>query len=759
MLARLMLAATVSLVALSTAASAQTGPAEATPSSPAESTPEADDDVVGDIVVTAQKRQESINRVGMSINAATGEQLQAIGVTDTSQLIKIIPGFRYNVTAYGSPIYTIRGVGYQESSLAAGPAVSVYVDEVPLPYSNQTIGAALDIERVEVLKGPQGTLFGGNSTGGAINYVAAKPTSELRAGGSLSYSRFDTFDFNGFVSGPLTSTLQARIAVRGVRAGDWQQSYTRDDTLGERDQLFGRILLNWTPTDRLRVSLNLNGWRDKSESIAPQIVLKDSAVGDPAALDPAFVAAPLAPERSRAADWDPGRSYRNNNRFYQAAGRIELDLSDSITLTSITSYQKFGRYQPVEVDGTAVQAFFVTNTGYIESFFQELRLGGEIGGRGHWLIGANYQRDKIFDNVLLELRQSSQRFLAQTARNQNTQDVDTKAIYANADFEITPTIKLNAGIRYTKADRDFEGCSRDTGDGTFAAGLGAGVPGQCVTFRADFTQGLVVSELNQDNISWRVGVDYEPTPGTLLYANVSKGYKAGSFPLLTIIAADQARPVTQEELLAYEAGFKLSLLDRKLQLNGAGFYYDYVNKQIRGATFIPPFGVLESLLNVPKSRVVGFELSAVARPIAGFTLSPAVSLTASKITDTFLTFNGPATIDQKGEPFPNTPKWSGNVDAEYRWSLSDRLRAFAGANVNFQSETDGGPAVGFEIDGYTLLDLRLGVEGDDGRWNASIWGRNVTDKYYWTSAVRGSDAVVRYAGLPATYGVTVGFRY
>lgn len=725
------------------------------------------DESVEDIVVTAQKRAESINDVGMSITAATGEQLVKLGVTDVSQLAKIVPGFRFNMTAYGSPVYTIRGVGYQESSLAAGPAVSVYVDEVPLPYSTQTIGAALDLERVEVLKGPQGTLFGGNSTGGAVNYVAAKPTDKFAAGATASYGRFNTVDLAGYLSGPISDTLSARVAVRSLQSNDWQKSITREDTLGERHQLFGRVLLGWKPLDGLRVSLNVNGWRDRSESQAPQLIDKISSLGPIAPISPAFAAVPLAPAKARAADWDPEKSYRNNNRFYQVAGKIEYDLSSDITLTSITSYQKFKRYQPLDVDGSAVEAFFILNTGHIESFFQELRLGGQIGDAGHWLIGGNYQKDEIFDNMRIGLSQASQRIIALSSRNQNLQKVDTKAVFANLDYEVVPAVKLNGGIRYTKADRSFRGCTLDSGDGTFAAFINsqAGtniLPGECVSFRADGTPGVISRELDEDNISWRAGVDFEPAPDTLLYANVSKGYKAGSFPNLTISIEEQVRPVTQESLLAYEVGFKASLLDRTLQLNGAAFYYDYSDKQIRGLTDVPNFGTLETLLNIPKSRVQGFELSAVWRPVHGLTISPAVSFTDSKVTKTFVNFTGTGElVDFKGQAFPNTPKWSGNTDAEYRWDLNDSMQAFVGTTISYQSKTNGffRPAPQFEIDGYTLIDLRAGLESADGRWNASIWGRNVTDKYYWSSTVRGSDGVVRYAGMPATYGVTVGFKY
>ena len=217
---------------------------------------------IQEIVVTAQKRAQSINDVGMSITAATGDQLKMLGITDTSQLAKLVPGFTFTQTGYGTAVYTIRGVGFQESSLAASPAVSVYVDEIPLPFPAETVAAALDPQRVEVLKGPQGLLYGENSTGGAVNYVAAKPTDYFTAGAKGSYGRFNTGDLEAFVSGPITDTLQGRLAVRTVQGGDWQYSYTRSDTVGAKNLTQARLLLDWRPSDDLEVSLNLNGWLD-----------------------------------------------------------------------------------------------------------------------------------------------------------------------------------------------------------------------------------------------------------------------------------------------------------------------------------------------------------------------------------------------------------------------------------------------------------------------------------------------------------------
>ena len=169
---------------------------------------------VTEVIVTAQKRQENIQNVGMSIQAASGDKLVKMGVTDTESLAKIVPGFQFTPTYYGTNVFTIRGIGFQDTSLAGSPTVSVYLDEAPLPFSALTNGATLDVQRVEVLKGPQGTLFGNNATGGAINYVANKPTDTLQYGATLSYGTFNDTDIQGYISGPLMDGLDVRLALR-----------------------------------------------------------------------------------------------------------------------------------------------------------------------------------------------------------------------------------------------------------------------------------------------------------------------------------------------------------------------------------------------------------------------------------------------------------------------------------------------------------------------------------------------------------------
>lgn len=756
-----------------------------------------------EIVVTAQKRSENINDVAISVQAATGDELINLGITETAQLQKIVPGFSATKSPYGTPVFTIRGVGFQDTALGASPTVSTYVDEVPLPFSIQTTGATLDLQRVEVLKGPQGTLFGNNATGGAINYIANKPSDVFEAGFDASYGRFDTIDAQGFVSVPLTDTLGIRIAARVLESGPWQESTTRNDELGRQDVLNGRITLAWEPSSSFRARLTASGFLDKSETQAPQL-FRVVPGNTQTPLDPGFVNYPLAPFNNRAADWstcinnspteDPAGcvALEKDNKYYNVALRLEYDLSSDITMTSLTSYQDFDRFEPVDSDGTTFRNYESVQQGHLKTFYQELRLSGTFGGRGNWIIGGNYQSDDTLDFFLQSYSDSTSRNIfglpLGPTRPINDQQVKTYAGFFNAEYPIG-ALTLQAGGRYTKQNRDFFGCGSDGGDGSWSTisqaiqnllltgnpffgaafpdpsrgpGINAG-PGGCGTTGPGptFAPGLTFDSLDQDNISWRAGVKWDAAPETLFYANVSKGYKAGSFPTAATARSVQLIPAVQESLLAYELGVKAGLFDRAVQLNGAVFYYDYKNKQIRGSILDSVFGPLSALVNVPKSNILGFELSVAARPIDGLQITATGSYAKTEIDGNFSNFNYLGELQNfTGESFPLAPKWQGSLDTQYDFPVGGNYTGFVGANVTYQSKTNAGfgELPELDIDGYALVDLRAGVEVD--KWRFQIWGRNVTDKYYWIQVARQfGDALVRYSGTPATYGATVSYRF
>lgn len=747
---------------------------------------------VDEIVVTAQKREESINDVPMSIAAASGAELTKQGVTDPTQLVKLVPGFNFTPSAYGTPIYSIRGVGFLDTTASAGPTVSVYSDEVPLPFSLITLGAGLDVQRVEVLKGPQGTLFGQNATGGAINYIANKPTDEPSAGVDFSYGTFNNVDTTGFVSGPITDTLQGRIAVRWNKSGDWQKSYTRNDTLGQKDFLNGRISLAWQPTSKLNTLLTVSGWRDRSDTLAFQLY-DTLPLNDQTPVDPGLTNYPRAPHDARAADWTPGRNYRRDNRFYSVSLRGDYELTDDITLTSLTAYHRFDRDERIDGDGSTYIDYEGLQLASLETMYQELRLAGTFGGKGSWLFGGNVERDNTYDHFLQTYSDSSSSSVFGLPLGPtmpvNKQGVKTWAVFANAEYPVTDTLTLIGGVRYTNQKRRFMGCGTDGGDGTWAAVSeliqeylranydpdGDGVPNPMPPGHSDvapggcgttgpaenmFAAGFVYDNLNEDNVSWRAGVNWAPIDGTLLYANVSKGYKAGSFPTIATSSYIQLTPATQESLLAYEVGFKSQLLDRTLQLNGAAFYYDYTDKQILGSVLDPVFGPLPALVNVPESHVVGFEVSGVWRPIDGLRISPAVSYSKSKIDGTFVNYDYFGDRhDFAGEAFPYAPEWQGSLDVQYTWPVFDGADAFVGGLLSYQGKTNAGFGQYAQVDipSYTLLDLRAGIEKD--AWRAQLWARNATDEYYWTTAGHVNDVYVRTAGMPRTFGITLSYRY
>lgn len=816
--------------------------------------------MIEEIVVTAQKREESLNEVGMSIQAATGERLNELGITDTSDLFKVVTGFNSNVTYYGTPVYTIRGVGFQDTSLAAGPTVSVYVDEMPLPFSVMTSGATLDLQRVEALKGPQGTLFGQNATGGAINYVANKPTREFEAGADISHGRFQTTDISGFISGPITETLSYRVAARSLTSGPWQKSYTRGMALppdpywtdndrsyrrsyehGDQEFYNARATLLWEPNDRLAAMLTASGFIDKGDSQMPQLFgfapLNPSNV-----LNPLVANYPLAPKNNRAADWGPcvnvsggtpanvdvgsginlsNRLYDNckeaerDNDFYSVTLRVDYDLDNDMTFTSLTSWSDFERDTRLESDSTIYQDYESYQTGYLEAFFQEFRLAGSFNGQGAWVVGANYEVTETWDSFLQSYGMSTAVptivFGATPLGPTNPvslQETDTWAVFGNVEYPVRDDLSLHAGIRYTDQRRDHRGCGNDGGDGSWSlvsveiqqllqlflegadpadlVGIDVG-PGACATTGPGPTyfptaEGFT-SSLDEDNVSWRVGANWMIGDGQLLYANVSKGFKSGSYPTVATSAVVQLEPAVQEELLAYEIGTKLLLLDSTLQLNAAVFYYDYTDKQILGAIGDPVFGSLPALVNVPDSRVVGGEIALEWYPMDGLRLAPSVSYADSKVQGTFRNFDpffgpeNPDTKDFSGQSFPNAPKLQANFDAQYEWMLPNDWMAFAGANLNYQSQTTGffydrcrEPGVsctvtdvpGLEgdprmvINSRALLDLRAGVE--HGNWRVFAWGRNVTDKHYWNQSQHVNDVLVRFTGMPRTYGVTVSLR-
>jgi outer membrane receptor protein involved in Fe transport len=453
--------------------------------------------------------------------------------------------------------------------------------------------------------------------------------------------------------------------------------------------------------------------------------------------------------------------------------RTNYELGSDLNLTAISAYEKLNRNTLVDADGLAVNNFSAGNQGYIKSFSQEVRLAGKYGKDVSWIVGANYQNDATYDTFSPQAASSSFPFKAATAMGHN--QVNTYAAFVNADWQVLSNLSLTGGARYTYQYRDYLGCLFDSGAGDLAAVVAAAstklsgstttiAPGSCVTVSSStYKPAYYADSLNQGNVSWKFGANWEVAPHKLLYATISKGYKNGVFITTGATFAAQLAPATQESVLAYETGFKLSLLNRTLQLNGAAFYYDYQNKQIRGRIIDPVLGGLNRLINIPKSRIAGAELQLVWEPVKGLTFNGGATYIGSKILGDFTNYTPTGTaLLMSGEAFPLTPKWQLTGDIGYDHPISSTFNAFAGVSATYQSSTNSalGAQSLFNVGAYTLVDLRAGVHTSDDKWRFSAFVRNLGNSYYWTNvSYAGPDVAVRYAGMPRTYGVSASWRF
>ena len=779
-----------------------------------------------EVIVTANKRAENINDVGLSISAVSGDQMAEQKLSSLEEISSVVPGLVFSSSTSNTPIFTLRGIGFNEQSLGAYPATSLYIDEAPMPFPVLASHAAYDLERVEVLKGPQGILFGQNSTGGAINFITAKPSQEFEAGGDVSIGNYARKELNGYVSGPLTDALGARLAITSLQADEWQKSASRSDKNGAQDYFAGRLVLEFTPTDRSAYLFNINAWQDNSDPQAQQYVAYnpaikvDSATGNPPGTLAAIAAQQFTAEDTEAADWSPYIDPSSERDYYQLVARGDWDLNDEMTLTALSTYQDFEQKQSTDGDGLPLVLFDLgPSYGEIDTWISEIRLSS-VNATTKWVIGANLEESNTAEDQTLNYIDSTnytdQNAYINTSGISLAQEISTYAMFGNLDYSLSDDLTVKVGARYTDSTIKVNSCNYaapntpgaiDAGDGANTAtlfnilgnALGTeaftpiGING-CYTLNDNSVPGdPYVNELSEDNVSWRLGADYGLDDDTLIYANISKGYKSGSYPALAAANFFQLDPVTQESVQAYEVGIKSSLAGNSIQLNSAVFYYDYKDKQLRTKILDPIFGFLDTLDNVPKTEIYGLEADVTAQVTDGLRLTAAFTYLKSEVKDyQGVSFTSEAVrdgngalvlatgeADFSGDPIPFTPELTYMLDAEYTIPLSRGADIYAGVNINGQSESDaafGGNRLSYsqeqsdagakaitekfnEMDAYSVVNARMGYRSDDGNWRVTLWGKNILDEYYTTNVIASSDTSARFTGRSRTFGLTLGYTY
>lgn len=776
-----------------------------------------------EVVVTAQKRSQSANDVGITINAFSGRQLQDLGVVTAEQIALFTPGLTVNETAAtGVPLYTIRGVGFQDYSTAASSTVGIYFDEIAMPYTVMTRGLVFDTERVEVLKGPQGDLYGRNTTAGQINFISNKPTKEFDAGIIGTAGNFESYELEGYVSGG-SDFVQGRLALKTAQSGEgWQKSTTRNDELGEIDATAVRAIVNFDFSDALRLMLIGHYVTDESENRANSSY--DGADEGLATFNNPYT--PLenyflptgsnfgetppwySTDDNEKADWTnsytspiTGRTFdlrpQRDNELLGFSARLDWDLSDTMTLTSVTGYNSFEREEANDWDGGFFNDSSNINTTDLDVFSQELRLSG-VSGDFTWIGGLYYSKDEMDEYYHYFMSDSVFGFgsipwgvglFAPTPILEldtiYEQETEAWAVFGHVEWQFTDNWRLTLGARYTDEERDWTGCTYVADDGSLGGFLNAQFgpslgPGDCGTINddpdsPDYIFAVIgTPDVNRafqpytDSISterWmgKIGLDYTLTDDVLLYGMISNGFKSGGFNGANSNTTQQLQPYEEEVLTSYEIGTKATLLDGAMQLNAAAFYYDYEDKQEQdvAVTFV---GNISGLTNVPESEIYGAELDMKWLPTDNLTFNLGVAWLDTEVKEweavdpDASAWPETVTRDVSGAELTMAPELQYTALLSYRWPLGDSLMLELAGDVSYTDSTTGGIRREEATDEFTLFNARLGLGSADGDWRALLWVRNATDEDYYPAAYTGGNGpFIRAYGMPRTYGLTLSY--
>ena len=689
---------------------------------------------IEEIIVTAQKREQNLNDVSVAVTVFTGDDIRQQRLGQPIDLAAQTPNLNINET-FGNTItnVSIRGLGLNDYAVNNNPAAGIYVDEVYL-VSPAMLGFQLfDMERVEVLKGPQGTLYGRNTTAGAMRFISRKPTEEVEGYLSADYGRYDHFFLEGALGGRIAEGLTGRVAVQtSQRTDGFQLNRASGDKVGEIDRTAWRGLLNWKPSENLDVLFNVHGGVDKSDTLLVKVDNVFTPIDDGIA-DPYSSSA--------------GNDTELDNENYGVSLTINWDISDGLTVTSVTGYEDYERSHDEDRDGTALVQLDGLFLNEIEQVSQELRLS--YVKDDYVLIGGVFYehdevstRDRFDSNDLLPLFGPAFA-TAQAIGNEYAQESDSYAVFGHAEWQLHEDWKFIAGLRYTEEDKEFKDAF------TF------------LLIGDDRTEIQVFSPVGYDysvsNLSGKAGIDYTGFENALLYASVSRGFKSGNFQgQLTFNPAD-LEGFGKEIVWAYEIGAKTQLLNNSLQFNLSAFFYDYKGVQIYGSIYQSIVGPLFGITNAGDAEVYGAEFDLLWRAAEGLDIRLGLGLLDTEITDSILD-----PYVASGSKLPNAPEVNFNALVSYEWSLTGNLVADIMFDTSYKDD------VSYDIvrqppeaveDGYWITNARGGIKSASGTWGVYLWGKNITDEVYRTQVLTSTVGFGENYNLPATYGVSVDLNW
>lgn len=740
-----------------------------------------------DIVVTARRTSESLQRTPLSISAFSEETLDRIGATDITGLQGAVPNLNL-VQGRGSSDATniyIRGVGQPDALQTFDPAVGVYVDDVYFSRIRGTQLDLLDLQRVEVLRGPQGTLYGKNTIGGALKLVTRLPDSGPYGVISAAFGDYGQQEFKASGATPLSDDF----AIGGAFLYSARDGYVTDPVTGaeynDKDTLAGRISAAWTPRDNFRLDLAADYTRERAGMTVGRaesaLFTTDLVLGTIAVRQPAPAAGSEFDYRTRTT---PGLPNETPLDHWGLSATATWDISDSLTLKSITAYRDLSYDDYIDIDATELEMGDVFVGVDQNQFSQELQLSFDNGGAFSAVGGLYYLKEDItsyqeaYGDDLFTTAGMPTGFLRTIADDLGT---TSWAAYANGTWQATDALRLSAGIRYTREEKDY--WRTTTTDWTIPSLLGgpfAALDPLFDAFRADPSFAFDVSESWSD-VSPMVSADYQLTPDAMLYGRIAKGFKSGGFNGRANNPGEQ-QPYDPETVTSYEIGAKTSWADGRIRANASVFYNDYQDFQARVSDCVAdaavPGGnctIALTVLNAGQLDIKGAELEVYAN------VTPALQLDAQigyldaeygEFNEVRVIGGAETAIDRSWQTPAFSPRWTVRAGAAYEFDLGANGGLTIGAQARYRSSMalsvdNADILTGVEYpsmfqDSYWLYDARAEWRTADGRYALGLYGKNLGDEVYKTdaqefSAVGGIRTA--YYGAPRTWMVKLTARY
>ncbi len=732
---------------------------------------------IEEIIVSAERRESNMQSVPIAVSAFSQTDLQAQQVANIGDLQTLVPNLSIHVGDANNAVVYIRGVGQVDSIAFFEPGVGIYLDDVYLGRAQGAFLDVVDVERIEVLRGPQGSLYGRNTVGGAIKYISARPTEELSGNISATMGNYNRQDLKASISGPLIGErLLGRLTVAQLGRDGYSDNAFDGKDDGDQDTQFARGVLQFQATDDVSIQLAIDYTNsDPNRSRTPA---KETPI-NVMAIDPFTFTSSVIPF---AADTDPFKVNADFNTLEETETQgsdlnISWDISDQLSFKSITSYRELDYGTELDLDGTPLNVFGIFYFNDQRQTSQEFQLSYQ-GERLSAVSGVYYfnEEGSTFDGGVFN------NFLIATA-GISSSSTDSVAIFSQFDYDVTDQLTATFGFRYTEEEKDYQRLVED-----FNLTALAGLTIDPVTFAVSYTNPRLLSPRSADlrlgggigvarplanpdsadfdNFSPKLGLKYQINDDMQVYGTASSSFKSGGFN--GRLADGQQEPYEEETLTSIEFGLKSQWLDDRIRLNAAAFYNQYDDLQVSSfETTADGTAILPVFTNAGEAIIQGLEVELTVLITEALTINANLGYLDTEYKEFFAEAD-PVTktvIDVSDQrQLVNSPEWDTYLGASYVLPIGEMGTLTFLTDISYRSKTylEVNSSENLAQSGYSLINAAILFETADEHWQFMLGAKNLNDKEYRTHAFDLSafpGVELGYYNAPRTYSFNATYTF